>query len=165
MDKKTIFFFSVIFLALFFVLASNLSGKPSTAAKDGNSASVITATEKLFDFGTISMSKGDVSHIFKVSNPTSQDVKIAKLGTSCMCTSAFIVNKDGSKRGPFGMPGMGFVPPADEVIKAGDSLEVEAVYNPNAHGPAGVGPVDRFVILTEESGATLQLEIKAKVTP
>ncbi len=85
-----------------------------------------------------------------------------------MCTSAYIIEKDGSKKGPFKMPTMGFVPPANEIVKAGDIIKIEAVYDPNAHGPAGVGPIDRFLILTEDGadgGGELQLEIKAQVTP
>ena len=63
------------------------------------------------------------------------------------------------------MPGMGYVPPANELIKAGESRTIRVVYNPNAHGPAGVGRIDRFVTLTDEAGGALQLEIKALVTP
>jgi hypothetical protein len=57
------------------------------------------------------------------------------------------------------------VPKANELIKAGSSLDIEVVYDPAAHGPAGVGAVDRFVYLTEPNGGTLELEIKAVVTP
>ena len=82
-----------------------------------------------------------------------------------MCTSAFNVEPNGSLKGPFKMPGMGYVPPANETIKAGESRVVRVVYDPNAHGPAGVGRIDRFVTLTDANGGTLQLEIKALVTP
>ena len=53
----------------------------------------------------------------------------------------------------------------NETIKAGESRIIRAVYDPNAHGPAGVGPIDRFLILTDSSGSKLELEIKAIVTP
>ena len=82
-----------------------------------------------------------------------------------MCTTAFIVGPDGNVKGPFGMPGMGYVPPANEIIKAGESRIIRIVYDPNAHGPAGVGQIDRFVTLTDSDGGTLQFEIKALVTP
>ena len=76
-----------------------------------------------------------------------------------------MVKGDGSTKGPFGMAGMGYVPPANETIKPGESRIVRVVYDPNAHGPAGVGQIDRFVTLTDSSGGTLQFEIKALVTP
>ena len=125
----------------------------------------LTAPETFYNFGTISMKNGDVSRVFKVTNPTSQNIMVAILNTSCMCTSASIVRSDGSINGPFGMPGMGYVPPANELIKAGESRDIKVVYNPNAHGPAGVGAIDRFIYLKDAQDRTLQLEIKAVVTP
>ena len=81
-----------------------------------------------------------------------------------MCTNAYIVN-GGRETGPFGMQGMGFVPPANELIKAGESRDIKVVYDPNAHGPSGVGAIDRYVFLTDEAAGKIQLEIKALVTP
>lgn len=169
MDKNTIIV-AVIFVLLMVgvtVVAgtSTLTGPVSNEAGVISRGSSVTTSEKLYDFGVISMADGLVSHIFSVSNPTTQDIKVEKLATSCMCTQAYIVKKDGGKKGPFGMPGMGFVPPANEIIKAGETMEIEVIYDPNAHGPAGVGTIDRFVYLTDEVGGELQLEIKANVTP
>ena len=81
-----------------------------------------------------------------------------------MCTNAYVVHGD-SRQGPFGMPGMGYVPKANLLIKAGETKNIDVVYDPAAHGPAGVGFIDRFVYLGEADGGTLQLEIKAIVTP
>lgn len=127
--------------------------------------SLLVAPETLYDFGTISMKNGNVAKEFKVTNPTNNDITIATVFTSCMCTMAYIVETDGKTKGPFGMSGMGYIPPANEIVKAGESRVIRAVYNPNAHGPAGVGAIDRFVILTDNSNGTLELEIKALVTP
>ena len=117
-----------------------------------------------YDFGTISMKDGLVSHIFKVKNSSDKDIVVKKVSTSCMCTSAYIESVGGEK-GPFGMEGMGYVPSANEVIKTGESRDIKVVYDPNAHGPAGVGTIDRLIYLTDASGSTFQLEIKAEVTP
>ncbi len=149
----------LVFAAIFFVGRGT-----SSRNNQGGDASQLQTAEKLYDFGTISMSKGNVEKIFKVTNPTNKDIFVKSITTSCMCTSAYIV-KDGSKKGPFKMPGMGYVPPADETIKAGDSIDIKVVYDPNAHGPAGVGRIDRFVYLADDAGGKMQLEIKANVTP
>jgi len=130
-----------------------------------SSATGLVAPETFYDFGTISMKNWTVTKEFKVTNPTDKDITINTVLTSCMCTSAFIVEPDGSTKGPFGMSGMGYVPPANELIKAGESRMIKVVYDPNAHGPAGVGQIDRFVTLTDSSGAELRFEIKALVTP
>ncbi|MEK7109074.1 MAG: hypothetical protein AAB919_01410 [Patescibacteria group bacterium] len=158
----------VIVLAVLFMWG--YAGKGSTAASVQNaggpvSTSALTSAERFHDFGTISMKNGDVSYDFKVTNPTDKDILAPTLVTSCMCTRAFIVELDGSTKGPFGMPGMGYVPPANLTIPPGQSRIIRVVYNPNAHGPAGVGRIDRFAILTDSLGNVLQLEIKALVTP
>jgi hypothetical protein len=159
-----------IFFVLIFLFLWGASGKSSTIAsvqgvESGTATSSLTAVETLYDFGAISMKDGNVTKEFEVTNSTDQEVVVKTVLTSCMCTSAFIVKSDGDLKGPFKMPGMGYVPPANETIKAGESRIIRVVYDPNAHGPAGVGPIDRFVTLTESSGAKLQLEIKAVVTP
>jgi len=130
------------------------------------SISALKADEKFYDFGEISMKNGDVSKTFKVTNSSNADIFIPSLTTSCMCTRAYMVQLDGSKKGPFGMPGHGgAVPKVNETIRAGESRDIEVVFDPNAHGPAGVGRIDRFVYLEDSNGEKLQFEIKANVTP
>lgn len=130
----------------------------------GAEAGKLTAEETLYNFGKISMRDGNVSKIFKVTNSGASDVKLTEVSTSCMCTAAYILRDDGSKLGPFGMPGHGDGK-AGEIIPVGESRNIEVVYDPNAHGPAGVGLVDRFIYLEDENGQKLELEIKASVTP
>lgn len=166
---STIAVILLIFVGLFMWGSSGKGG--TTASVQGapgaasTSKSALTALEAFYDFGTISMKNGNVAKEFMVTNPTATDITVSTILTSCMCTSAFVVEPDGSIKGPFKMPGMGYVPPADELIKAGESRTIRVVYDPNAHGPAGVGRINRFVTLTDSSGGTFQLEIKALVTP
>ncbi|MBI2025539.1 DUF1573 domain-containing protein [Candidatus Kaiserbacteria bacterium] len=162
----------VVLLALVGLFIWGYAGKGGTAASvqeatgaSGTSKSALTAPETFYDFGTISMKNGNVSKEFIVTNSTDKDITVSTVLTSCMCTTAFIVGGDGSMKGPFGMAGMGYVPPANETIAARESRTIRVVYDPNAHGPAGVGRIDRFVTLTDASGGAVQLEIKALVTP
>lgn len=134
--------------------------------KQTDSKALLTVSEKFYDFGTISMKNGNVTKEFTVTNASDKDITVSTVLTSCMCTNAFIVAQDGNTKGPFGMAGHGgSVPPANETIKAGESRVIRVVFNPNAHGPAGVGPTNRFITLTDTSGNALQLEIKANVIP
>lgn len=172
MESKTISVVAVALLVFIGLFTWGYSGKGGTAASvqnapgaSGTSKSVLAAPETFYDFGTISMKNGNVTREFVVNNPTDRDITVSTVLTSCMCTTAFIVLPDGSIKGPFRMPGMGYVPPANELIKTGESRIIRVVYDPNAHGPAGVGRIDRFITLTDSSGASLQLEIKALVTP
>jgi hypothetical protein len=126
--------------------------------------SLLSADETKYDFGTISMGDGEVKKLFTVSNDTGADVRVDTVATSCMCTNAFIIDGE-NKRGPFGMPGHGnTVPKANEIIKADEKRIIEVVFDPAAHGPAGVGAVERYVYLVDEKGGALQLEVKADVT-
>ena len=167
--KNTIIIIAVVSVGL---LGLMWWGSQNTSIVDANNhqqeqsgaESALVASEKLYDFGTISMAKGKVTHTFDITNPTSKDILVSDLTTSCMCTAAYIVEGN-SKIGPFGMPGMGYVPKANMLIKAGETRSIDAVYDPNAHGPAGVGSIDRFINLGEADGKTLVLEIKAVVTP
>lgn len=133
----------------------------------------LSAEETLFDFGTISMKNGNVNKKFKVTNSGASDVNLTNISTSCMCTAAYLLRQDGSKIGPFGMPGHGgntSMPGhgdgrAGEIIATGESRDIEVIYDPNAHGPAGVGMIDRSIYLEDENGQVLELRIKARVTP
>src|SRR3989344_7873408 len=100
---------------------------PSAAPGQSETVSALVASEKLYDFGTISMAKGNVTHTFAVTNPTDKDILVSNLTTSCMCTTAYIVEGN-SKIGPFGMPGMGFAPKANMLIKAGGTRRINVVY-------------------------------------
>jgi len=143
-------------------LNTNESTKSYLAKTEG----VLTAEKKLYDFGTISMKDGNVSTTFQVSNLSSEDTNLKSISTSCMCTVAYIMGLDGNKKGPFGMVGHGgAMSKTNEMIKAGETRNIEVIYDPNAHGPAGVGMIDRLVYLETENGNKLQLEIKANVTP
>ncbi|MEK7464727.1 MAG: DUF1573 domain-containing protein [Patescibacteria group bacterium] len=162
--KKTFIIGTITVLGLTGLILWGRSGQTIKTSQYLGTISALTTPETLYDFGTISMKNGLVNHVFKVTNSSDKDIYIKKISTSCMCTSAYVVSAKGAK-GPFGMEGMGYLPPANETIRAGESLDVKVVYDPNAHGPAGVGFIDRLVYLADASGKTLQLEIKAVVTP
>ena len=170
MEPKTTITVLISVLILAGVFGLGYAGKGGTVASVQNTTgsstkTLLTAPESFYDFGIISMKNGDVSYDFTVTNPTDKEIMASTLVTSCMCTSALIIEPDGSTKGPFRMPGMGYVPPANEIIKAGDSRVIQVVYNPNAHGPAGVGRINRFAVLTDSNGNELRFEIKAVVTP
>lgn len=172
MKSETLNVVAVVLLIFMALFLWGYAGKRGTTASvqgalrsDTLAQSVLTASETFYDFGTISMKNGNVTKEFQVSNPTGSAVEVSTVVTSCMCTKAFLIRPDGSVKGPFGMPGMGYIPPVNEIIPGGESRTIRVVYDPNAHGPAGVGRIDRFITLTDDSGNGLRLEIVANVTP
>ncbi|MGC8775979.1 MAG: DUF1573 domain-containing protein [Minisyncoccia bacterium] len=122
--------------------------------------------EKEFNFGRIPIFGGKVEHIFKIKNESLNPITIGKIYTSCMCTEASLV-KDGKEFGPYGMPGHGFIPTINEKLEPGKEAEIKVVFDPAAHGPAGIGQINRRVFIQDESGNNILnlLDISAYVTP
>ena len=149
---------------VWFAQPSGEKTEENTSAPFSSSVSVLSAQEQAFDFGAISMAAGKVSKEFTIKNSGSNSITINQLSTSCMCTEATLKIGDRQK-GPYGMPGHGFNPKINETIGPGEEALVEVVFDPAAHGPAGVGRIERVVYVKYNGGDPLELGISATVTP
>ena len=123
-------------------------------------ASPVSVSGNDWDFGSISMKDGNVTHNFEIKNEGTEPVVIKKVFTSCGCTTAFVIDASGKKYGEFGMPGHGLPSKTDIVVGPGDAAIVEAVYNPAAHGPAGVGLAKRSIYLETNSSVSPKVEVR-----
>ena len=110
--------------------------------------------------GTIAMKDGKVSHRFEVKNEGQEPVRIEKIYTSCMCTEASIIDGQGKNWGTFGMPGHAGPSKTNITVKPGESVVVETIFDPAAHGPSGVGLAERSVYLESNSQKSPKLELK-----
>lgn len=117
-----------------------------------------------YDFGRISMRAGKVSRQFKITNGGSEPAVISKIFTSCMCTAALLM-KGEEKFGPYGMPGHVAVPTINVPLDSNEEAVVEVVFDPAAHGPAGVGRIQRTVTVENNGGQPIILSFVAVVTP
>ena len=117
-----------------------------------------------YDFGMISMKNGLVTKSFQVKNEQDQDLDLSTVYTSCMCTNAKIVI-DGQEYGPFGMQGHGAMKMLNQKLRAGQSAQLLVTFDPNAHGPSGIGVIERTVSLESQRGDIASVNIKANVTP
>lgn len=165
--KKTNWIFIGIFLFVVLIAGAFVMSSPTASNQQTGKASTsskLAATETFFDFGTISMAKGKVTKAFTVKNTTSEPITVSKIYTSCMCTQASLVQGT-NRRGPFGMPGHGSVPTISEAVAPGAEAVVEVVFDPAAHGPSGVGPIQRNIFVESTDSGKLTLEFKANVTP
>jgi len=129
-----------------------------------NSAGRLTAADTKFSFGPISMARGKVTHRYPIKNAGTEPLLIRKIYTSCMCTTAALV-KNGKKSDAYGMPGHTPIPTINVPINPQEEALVEVVFDPAAHGPAGVGPIERVVTLENNAGQPLELEFAALVSP
>lgn len=159
----------VITLAVLAIIAGGLWAARTYIPTKENLALVapsenLKAEKTFFDFGSISMKAGKVSHGFKIQNSGSEPETISQISTSCMCTSATL--EIGSQKfGPYGMPGHGFNPRINVSLEPGEEAEVQAIFDPNAHGPAGIGLNERAIYLETKAGGVLELRLSATVTP
>ena len=117
-----------------------------------------------FDFGEISMASGVVSFKAKLKNNGNESLIINKVYTSCMCTTA-VINIKGQKSGPFGMPGHLSAGKANAIIGPGEKVIVKTIFDPAAHGPSGVGPIERQISVDAGAKEPIILGFKAVVTP
>lgn len=167
-QKELLIGFAAIVVILAGLIAiSKISAAPKTSLAPASGArGILEAGETAFDFGEISMAKGAVAHRFRIENNSAEETSIARIYTSCMCTTANLI-RGGKKLGPFGMPGHGLIPRLNQKIAPGEKAEIEVIFDPAAHGPAGLGPIERVVYLenASESGQMLELRIKARVIP
>jgi len=153
----------ILFLGIVMLVVANVgdgSSNPTTY-----SASSLVASENSFDFNTILMGDGIVSHEFEVVNIGDEPIEIGKVYTSCACTTAYIIDGSGKKYGKFGMPGhSGLRAVANAEVQPGESIIVEAVYDPAFHGPSGVGLAERSIYIETNSAKSPKLELKFQAT-
>ncbi|MBI2644015.1 MAG: DUF1573 domain-containing protein [Candidatus Wildermuthbacteria bacterium] len=156
--------FVVGIAALLFTSRDNI--RPTAANTNTQSASALAAAETNFDFGTIAMQNGNVSHQFELKNEGTDPVTIQKVYTSCMCTNAYVKDASGKRHGAFGMPGHAGSGKTNIVVAPGTTVTIEAVFDPAAHGPSGVGLAERAVYLETNSTVSPQVEFnfRANVT-
>ena len=150
---------SVVIVALLVFSDNNAQNASSVEV-----AAVLSSQETYFDFGTISMADGEVSHTFNVINNGEEPIVIKKVYTSCMCTTAFIKNGAGKEYGGFSMPGHGGFAKADINVGPGEAIAVKAVFDPAAHGPSGVGLAQRSIYLETNSTQSPKLELTFRAT-
>lgn len=124
----------------------------NSSSSSGNSSSLgqlvplsnLEISPQPFEFGDVSMKKGIVNQTFTLKNKTGQPIEVARVETSCMCTEASL--KVGDKESPyFGMPGHTSNPGWQATIPQDGEVVLTARFDPNAHGPEGVGLARRVV--------------------
>lgn len=116
------------------------------------SAGILSVSGDTFDFGQLPLDGGLATHDFLIENNSAEPVVVNKVYTSCMCTTALLVGNS-REVGPFGMPGHGLSPVTDFSVAPGATVAVRTVFDPAAHGPAGIGLADRAIYLETNSAS------------
>ncbi|RJR31495.1 DUF1573 domain-containing protein [Candidatus Parcubacteria bacterium] len=136
------------------IAASVIAGLAfSGGASDSNGTPKLVLTETDYDFGTISMANGLARHEFKIKNEGNADLKLSNISTSCMCTTAVLI-QNGKKSPTFGMHNNPTI--WSEKIKPGEEAVLEVIFDPLAHGPDATGPVSRAITMYSNEGGNGQ---------
>ena len=157
-----IIFAVVIIGGLVWIARPDARGAQPVPAKSSGSLSVEGASA--YDFGAISMAAGKVTRTFKIKNTSAEAVRIEKMYTSCMCTIATLA-AGGKQFGPYGMPGHEAIERIDQEIGPNEEATVAVVFDPAAHGPAGIGRIQRLVTIENDAGQPIEIQFAATVTP
>ena len=160
---------AALLVGLFFWKGNKSSGTGNevlATIQGDTTQATITEPIPAYDFGLVSMAKGNVEHDFAITNTTDSDITINQAETSCMCTEALLKLPDGKEMGPYGMSGHGssFSRSVGAVIKPGEVINVRVIFDPAAHGPAGIGKIERVVTLSSGRGP-ITMQFRAEVTP
>jgi hypothetical protein len=147
-------------IALFIGAVILMSGTSSegTSAPGGDrfvsnvQAQGLSASPDSIDIGKVSYGGGIVSKVYEIQNTTGDMMKLRKIVTSCMCTKARVQFDDKTTKF-YSMEMNGDKNPIINYdFQAGSSAKVEFNFDPAAHGPAGIGPVDRVITLYFDGG-------------
>lgn len=164
MSSKTIIVGAIITFALLFGGLFLMSRPQPQVSVNPQATGQLTAGESFYDFGSVSMAKGLVTHKFTLTNSSSTPATVTKMFTSCMCTKAKLTVA-GQTWGPIGMPGHTAIPSLAVEIPPGTTGEIEVIFDPAAHGPAGVGKIERTVTAELNGQPPLNFNFSANVTP
>jgi len=151
MKKDLKILIGIIALSLAMVAGMVILSRGSSDVESNQKLSEIQAVEVnpgFFDMGIVDIDGGIVSRSYSLKNTSSDDLKIKKIATSCMCTKAKIIYQDKETK-LFGMEAHGDLNPIlDIAVAPGEEIKVIAEFDPAAHGPAGVGAFNRSVWVT-----------------
>ena len=149
MNKYTLGAIGIVALLIIGSFLLPTESKENTS--EARIASPIVVVEQPHDFGDIDIFGGKVSTTYTLKNEGTEDVTITRAQTSCMCTEGQIEDLQ------FGMHGS---TNKKVVIPAGEAKTLTAIYDPLAHGPNGVGPVTRELMLQTNSEVTPEIQVK-----
>jgi hypothetical protein len=141
--KKIVWILSMVFIFL-------VSYNQNTSFADPRGSGKIAAVEPLeHEWGQINIEGGLVSHTFTLSNLASDDLILMGAFTSCKCTTAVLEFSDGRRSPQFSIrnnPGNWV-----RLVKPGESFVVYVEFDPNYHGPKGLGSFRRSIHLVSSA--------------
>ena len=144
--KKTIFIAAIAISML--ALAGCNSTQDSDLLTVQESGKIMPKQDLSYDWEDIDISGGDVERTFTFTNEGDTELVLKGASTSCMCTVAIIDLPNGKQSPEFGMHAN---PEWAYSVEPGEEFSISVVFDPMAHGPDAVGPIQRSVYLVSSS--------------
>lgn len=148
MNKKLVIVFGLLASIAIFAGCSNSESGNADLLKVTNSGKINPLQELSYDWSDIDIAGGNVSHEFTFENSGDSDLILKGASTSCMCTTATFTLASGEQSPAFGMHGNAEWAYA---LKPGEAFSIDVVFDPMAHGPDAVGPLQRSVYILSSS--------------
>lgn len=158
----------VVIIGFIFAMAGSSQKAVPNVQSVSSTDSTIKLDKTSSNFGTISQKNGPVSVLYEATNTGDQDIYLKELYTSCACTKAQLIYTDGTESSLYTMKGMAnaqdFIVGRD--LKPGETVKIKAIFDPNAHGPQGIGYIKRNIMLATNSknNPLVQVSFEANVT-
>lgn len=145
---------SVISLVAVLIVGGIVFGIVKSVKNRNLGDSKVEITELKYDAGVVSMTDGLVKHTYEIKNIGKGDLKIKKIRTSCMCTTARL--RVGDSISPeFGMHDSFSW---SKRITPGGTGFLEVTFDPAFHGPEGTGLVTRAIYVSTNDSENKELE-------
>lgn len=139
-------------LAFLMTKSSSTGGGKDSLVPNIQAASLEASPSGIMSLGQISYSGGKVTKSFDIKNTSDKTIKLRKITTSCMCTTAKVIIGDKETKA-YGMEMNGDLNPLiDYDLSPGETAQAIFTFDPAAHGPSGLGTVDRQVTLFFDIG-------------
>lgn len=137
-----------------------LLSRPTGAVMEKSADTKVEVGETNFDWGKIKIDAGNVEKTFVIKNAGSGTLKLSNIFTSCDCTTASVII-NGKQSPYFGMHAksawIGEVP-------AGGQAELKVIFDPAYHGPSGLGPMTRQIVVETNDVSKKKLTFDLKGT-
>ena len=136
---------------------SKTSASPSVeATSNANAVTKVVSHE----WGEIGINDGNALAEFSISNDGTDTLKLFNVVTSCACTTAQIVVGDEVS------PLFGMHTKSNYIaeVPAGDTAILKVEFDPAFHGPGGVGPVNRQIVVETNDPGQPELNFMATGT-
>lgn len=140
------------------------SKAPAKATLSKEKSVQMAIDHREYSFGTVKLSEGIVEHRYPLKNAGQKDLKIANLASSCACTKVYFKSASGESP-QASMKGMSKPSVWVGVLKPGESGEMVMRFDPNFHGPTGVGKIARSLSFetNDPSQSYVELQMTGEV--